>query len=438
MGQLREKIRQMVRNEFAARILQEAEKDDKYSGKTVYRSSKYIDIWNDMPMGKSTKEITPNPTKHDFVRYVMSMLQTADKENISTRIYLEPKHQKIALSLLRPLANDPDEFVEKMNQERGIVFGQAYDYGPDFRGSKLRDQSSDPVTFLLTKYKSHKEPLGLLTTKVADEPPVSIKADTEGEYDIIPGTTSKADIARMLSQDPTETTTEMSVLNRLKNAIKHLMGTPENKKEMTVKIFAFLQDPTIDKNDKLEGIKEIMAEVDKLDVLINRAAERYSEMFVDAYVQAAKKIKNLDDFEQLEEARSNGYENFVAALRAAGTFSPAVNRDTINPVENAVFDAALDQEVGNTDVFNMIVVAAKRPDRAELFRDEAIASVKDTFLDEMKKQTNFNTLGDFTSMQPEIKKVRQEVFDTIEKRGRKPGSTKEFLAAHKAAAAEED
>lgn len=428
MGQLREKIRKMVRDEFAARILQEAEKDDKYSDKTVYRSSKYVDIWNDIPLGKPTKEITPTPTKYDFVRRVMSMLDKADSQRSTSAIYLNPEQKQVALNLLKPLVNNPDEFVETMNKERGIVFGQASgDEVEGSRGGKLRSHG-DPVAYLVTQYKSDKDVLKSLESVEADAPPATIKADTEGEYDIIPGTTSKADIARMLAKDPTETTTEMSVLNRLSKAMKHLT----NEKNMA--ILAFIKDPDVNKADKLE----LMSDLEKIQKLASVGASKYSEMFVDAQIAAAKGIKDVEDFEEVEEARTQGYKKFVAALRAAGTFSPAVNRDTINPEEYSVFDAALDKQEGRFDIHSMLVLAAKKPERAALFRDEAIASVKDTFLDEMGKQTNFNTLGDFTDTMPEMKEARQNVFNTLERRGRKPGSTKEVLAARKAAAAEED
>lgn len=427
MGQLREKIRQMVRNEFAARILQEAEKDDKYSDKTVYRSSKYVDIWNDIPLGKPTTEITPTPTKHDFVRRIMNMLDKADRQRSTSAIHLDSKQKRVALNLLRPLVNNPDEFVETMNKERGIVFGQAGDDSEGVRGGKLRSHG-DPVAYLVTQYKSDKDVLKSLEGVEADAPPATIKADTDGEYDIIPGTTSKANIARMLAKDPTETTTEMSVLNRLTKAMKHLT----NEKNMA--ILAFIKDPDVNKADKLE----LMSDLEKIQKLANVGASKYSEMFVDAQIAAAKGIKDVEDFEEVEEARTQGYKKFVAALRAAGTFSPAVNRDTINPEEYSVFDAALDKQEGRFDIHSMLVLAAKKPERAALFRDEAIASVKDTFLDEMGKQTNFNTLGDFTDTMPEMKEARQNVFNTLERRGRKPGSTKEVLAARKAAAAEED
>ena len=426
MGQLREKIRQMVRNEFAARILQEAEKDDKYSDKTVYRSSKYVDIWNDIPLGKPTTEITPTPTKHDFVRRIMNMLDKADRQRSTSAIHLDSKQKRVALNLLRPLVNNPDEFVETMNKERGIVFGQAGDDSEGVRGGTLRSHG-DPVAYLVTQYKSDKDVLKSLEGVEADAPPATIKADTDGEYDIIPGTTSKANIARMLAKDPTETTTEMSVLNRLTKAMKHLT----NEKNMA--ILAFIKDPDVDKADKLE----LMSDLEKIQKLSTSGAQKYSEMFVDAQIAAAKGIKDVEDFEEVEEARTQGYKKFIAALRAAGTFSPAVNRDTINPDEYSVFDAALDKQEGRFDVHSMIVIAAKKPDRAALFRDEAIASVKDTFLDEMGKQTNFNTLGDFTDTMPEMKEARQNVFNTLERRGRKPGSTKEVLAARKAAAEED-
>jgi len=96
MGQLRDKIRTMVRNEFAARMIEEAKKGG-YNGKTVYRSSKYIDIWNDLPMGKASSNISDKATKFDLVRRMMTMLNKADQERSTAPMYLEPEQRLLLL-----------------------------------------------------------------------------------------------------------------------------------------------------------------------------------------------------------------------------------------------------------------------------------------------------------------------------------------------------
>ena len=423
MGQLRNTIRTMVRNEFAARMVEEA-KGSKYNAKSVYRSSKYIDRWNDMPTGKPTNEVAPSETKHDFVRWVMSMIRKGDAARSTESIYFVDSEAKDrAIQLLSPLVKNPDEFAETLNRERAIVFGQGDE------GGKLRTHP-DPVSELVTIYKKNKSALAAMAN-VELQPgetsgeEASASNDAEGEYDIIPGTTSKADIARMLSQDPTETTTEMSVLNRLKKAMKHLTN------DQNMAILEFIKDPDMDSADK----KELIANLEKLTKLVAGAAGKYTEMFVDTHIAAAKGIKDVENFDQVEKARTQGNKKFVDALKAAGVFSTAVNRGKINPAEYNVFDAVLDTQEGRTDVHGMIVMAAKKPVNAELFRDEAIAAAKDAFMEEQEKQTNFNTLGDYTDTLPAAKEVRQNIFNTLEKRGRKPGSTKEVLAAKKAAAA---
>jgi len=421
MGQLRDKIRTMVRNEFAGRMIEEAKKGG-YNVKTVYRSSKYIDIWNDLPVGKASSNISDKATKFDFVRRMMTMLNKADQERSTAPMYLEPEQKAAALKVLKPLVNDPNEFVETMNKERGIVFGQAYG---ETVGGKLRSHP-DPVAYLLTQYLDDKDVLKSLGNIEGDAPAVTDDptTDDEGEYDIIPGTTSKADIARELAKDPSETTTEMSVLNRLKKAMKHLTN------DQNMAILEFIKDPDMESADK----KELLTSIEKLTKIVGGAAQKYSEMFVDAQIAAAKTIKDVENFDQVEKARTQGVKKFVDALKTAGVFSTGVNRNTFNPAENNVFDAAMDAQEGRYSVHDMIVIAAKKPDQAALFRDEAIASVKSTFVSEMDKQTNFNTLGDFTDTLPAAKEIRQKIFNTLEKRGRKAGSTKEVLAAKKAAA----
>lgn len=422
MGQLRNTIRTMVRNEFAKRMVEEAKKDStpkkdsskkkSYDAKTVYRSSKYIDMWNDLDKGVPTLVVTPEATKFDFVRRMMSLLNKADKERTTAPIYLEPEQKEEALALLKPLVNDPVEFVETLNKQRGLVFS----------GGKLRSHP-DPVAYLLTQYISDKDVLKSMEHIEPDAPAAASKAGETGEYDIIPGATSKADISRMLSSDPTETTTEMSVVNRLKKAMEHLTN------DQNMAIMEFIKDPDMDSSDK----KELVANLAKLNTSVGNAAQKYTEMFIDAHIAAAKSIKDVEDFDQLEKAREVGNKKFIDALKKADVFSTAVNRGKINPAEYNVFDTVLDTSEGRFDIHGMIVLAAKKPEQADIFRDEAIVAAKDAFLEEQDKQTNFNTLGDFTDTLPATKEIRQNIFNTLSKRGRKKGSTKEVLAAKKVA-----
>jgi hypothetical protein len=229
----------------------------------------------------------------------------------------------------------------------------------------------------------------------------------------------------MLSQDPTETTTEMSVGNRLSKAMKHLSN------DRNLEILEFIKDADMDKSDKVS----IMSDLEKISSLAKKGLTDYSTMFVDSMIEAAKAVKDVENFDQLEKARTVGLKKFVAKLTDAGTFSKAVNKEMMNPAEEEVFDFVLDKNVGRYTVAELIVVAAKKPASAVLFRDEAIAAALKEFGKEMGKQTNFNTPGDYTDTLPEMKDVRANLFKTLEKRGRKPGSTKEVLAAQRAAKA---
>lgn len=423
MGQLRDKIRTMVRNEFAKRMIEEAKRGS-YNAKTVYRSSKYIDMWNSLPKGKAGSEVSPTATKLDFVRRVMRMLNKSDLERSTAPIYLEPEQKAQALALLEPLVNNPDEFMETMNKERGIVFGQAYG---DIVGGKLRSHP-DPVAYLLTQYLADKDVLKSLDNVEADAPAapaVAPAGEEEGEYDIIPGTASKADIARALSSDPTETTTEMSVVNRLKKAMKHLTN------EQNLEILEFIKDPTVDKAEKAS----LMSDLEKISRLTKNASGKYATLFIDSMIAAMKNVTDVEDDKQVDKAVLAGRKKFVDALTTAGAFSTTVNKGAINPYEFNVFADVLDRTEGRWTVLDMILIAAKKPAQTAVYRDEAIAAAKEGFEEEMEKQTNFNTLGDFADVMPDVKEIRSNLFKTLEKRGRKAGSTKEVLAARKAAAA---
>lgn len=418
MGQLRDKIRSMVRKEFAMRMLAEAEK---VTSKTVYRSSKYVDMWNDMPMGSPTKTPTVNATKHDFVRWMMKLINNGDKASSTSPIYYSSTEKKQeVLDLLMPLVNKPDEFVEAINKDRELVFGDG----------NIKDYP-DPITYLLTKEYLHNKSAAqslektMKTIEDIENKKKKPATDTEDEYDIIPGATSKADIARMLGLDPTETTTEMSVLNRISKGMKHL------GKKKTMEILEFIKDPDVEDSDK----KSLLDDLQDMNKLIDEAADEYATLFVDSIFNAAKG-KNIDinNDTQVNNVLKVAMDKFKQALEAAGTFSTAVNKGQINPQESNVFSAVLAIPLGRRNLLDTILIAAKRPDEAELYLDEATVAAKEGFLEEMETQTNFNTLGDFTDAMPEVKEIRKNIFDTLESRGRKPGSTKEVLAAKKLAA----
>lgn len=414
MGQFRDTIRQMVRSELANRLL-EITNEEKHDSKSVYRSSKYIDIWNDIPKGEPTTEITPKPTKFDFVRRVMSMLSRSDKTGTTSAIHLEPEQKEKAIAVLSPYLKDPDEFIETMNKERGIVFGQVHG---GVIGGKLRS-APDPVVVLLQQYLSDKEVLADLEANVKlDQPKKLQEKHEEGEYDIIPGATSKADIARSLSSDPTETTTEMSVLNRIEKAMNHL------NKDKNLEILELLKDADVDKNDKAS----IMHDLEHITQIAKTASTKYATMFVDSMIDAMKRVKNVDSDKEVDDAIKAGIDKFTDSLKNAGTFSQSVNKNQLNPYEFNVFTHVLDQQEGRWSVLDMILIAAKKPAQSDMYRDEAVSVAKEAFEEEADKQTNFNSLGDFTDAMPEIKDIRQNIFSTLSKRGRKKGSTKAVMA----------
>lgn len=422
---LRETIRTMVRNEFVARILAEAESKSENKSEKVYRHSNYVASWDGLSPGKASSEPSDKPSKHDFVRWFVKNYINAS----NSTLHLSPEYLAKAKALLMPLVGKPDDFIEAMNKERELVFGQSYSDNP---GSNFRSgltDSTDPVAKFVENYLSFKSLRGHLAKQTwLDDVHLDDEDEDDGTekgagYDVDPGATTKVNIAKMLSQDPTETTTEMSVVNRVKSGKKHLSN------EKTKEILAFLQDPDMVKSDK----SSILNDLDVINKLANDGLSRYSTMFIDSMIEASKAAKNVEDFEEVDKVRAMGVKKFIVKLRTAGTFSKTVNKNTWNPAEGAVFDAALDADVGRYTVAQLVMIAAKKPESYELFRDEAIATAIEIFGEEMTKQTNFNTVGDFTDTLPRVKEVRQSLFKTLEKRGRKTGSTKEVLAAKKLA-----
>jgi hypothetical protein len=417
---LRETIRTMVRNEFTTRILAEAEG----KAEKIYRHSNYVASWTKLPNGKAGNEPSDKPSKHDFVRWFLKQYLNSPNSTLN----LSSEYLGKAKNLLMPLAGKPDEFIEAMNKDRELVFGQSYSDNP---GSNFRSgltDSTDPVAKFVENYLAFKSMRGHLAKQTwLDDVHLDDEEDDGTEkgagYDVDPGATTKVNIAKMLSQDPTETTTEMSVVNRVKSGKKHLSN------EKTKEILAFLQDPDMVKSDKTS----ILSDLDVINKLANDGLSRYSTMFVDSMIEASKAAKSVEDFEEVDKVRGVGIKKFIAKLKTAGTFSKTVNKNTWNPAEGAVFDAALDADVGRYTVAQLVMIAAKKPESYELFRDEAIATAIEIFGEEMTKQTNFNTVGDFTDTLPRVKEVRQSLFKTLEKRGRKAGSTKEVLAAKKLA-----
>ena len=91
----------------------------------------------------------------------------------------------------------------------------------------------------------------------------------------------------------------------------------------------------------------------------------------------------------------------------------------LNPYELNVFVSALN-EVVDGDKTVSDILAENGHNMNELLTDELVSVVAENFQREMDKQTNFNSVGDYTDSQPELRQARQTIFKTIEKRGRKP------------------
>lgn len=392
MGQLRDTIRQMVRNEFAARMIAEAKKDEK-----IYRHSNYDVTWADLPAGSASGQPSEEGSKHDFVRWFMNQYV---KEN--TPLHLEGDDLAKAQNLLRPLVGKPDEFVEAINKNRGLVFGDS-----NFRSSP------DPVATLLDNYKKFK---GLRSHLAGTTDFDKVKLDDETEekervYDVDPTLTSKADIAKMLSVDPTETTTEMSVGNKVESALKHVGA---DKVKDLLRLYKSNDASTEEK-------EEIKANFMKLAKAIKKGIDTYSYKFTEVMIDAFDGVAE-DDEDSQRHAFAEGIVNFKDAIGVR-----------IGSQEIDVFNEVMESPVGKSDVLEMVLAAAQNPDSADIYFDEILEAAKEVFVNEYNKQGNFNSLGDFIDKMEDVKAVRKAL-ETIALRGRPAGSTKEVMAARTAAA----
>lgn len=108
---------------------------------------------------------------------------------------------------------------------------------------------------------------------------------------------------------------------------------------------------------------------------------------------------------ELQQAFAEGVADFAAKLKAAG-----VRRGVGSP-ELTVFESILMADVDGT----RRVVDLLLNDDAEnpVAYDEVWQAAYEKFRSENDKQTLFNSLGDYIDIQPDIKELRDEVFDTV-------------------------
>lgn len=93
MGDLRNKIRSMVRNEFARRLVGEAyehQNADTADATKAYRASNYDLTWSGLPEGgidkKKPDAPSPEATKTDFVRWFLKTYVNAANSTLNLSI----------------------------------------------------------------------------------------------------------------------------------------------------------------------------------------------------------------------------------------------------------------------------------------------------------------------------------------------------------------
>jgi len=376
MGQLRDVIRQMVRNEFASRMIAEVKKEK------VYRHSNYIAAWSELDTGSPRNEPTDEGSKHDFVRWFMKQYA---KEN--TPLYLEGEDLNNVQSLLQPLVNNPDEFIEALNKNRELVFGNS-----NFRSE------SDPVVKIVDNYIQFKKARkDLINTTAFD----SVKLDTPEEenageenagekatYDTDPSLVMKTLITDLLKTDPSESPTKQTVGNRLESSLKKLS-----------KIF--------DKEDFEE--EDIIDKVKILKKAVDYGLKNYVGMFVEHVIEAFKGLTTPVSDADAEKALEKGLFEFAKDLNIDTSL---VARNT---PDYEVFSVIL--LLNNDEVKDLIIEAANNPEKYEDNYDRIAEVAMEVLMDEMNKQTNFNSLGIYIEKLPAVKGVR-EFFGVGEKRGR--------------------
>jgi hypothetical protein len=393
--ELRKKVRTMIRNEVAARLVAEAD-----AGEKLYRSSNYDVVWDGLKPG--TKSATPSPeaTKADFVRWFVRQYI----ESPTSVLKMTPEKRAEVVAKFKPVVASPDKFVELLNKERGLVFG----------GSNYQDDP-DPVMKIVQAYKGSKRMIKPLKSVEADLNRLVPDEEAEGDaaYDVLPDSEKKAAIARTLKLDPTETTTTQSVANRYDKALEHLKG------DKSVELIAFLKDGSVDQASKAEAFQNL----EKLGKLMDAGINKYINLFIAKMLPA---FKNAKDEQSQQKAFAKGLVDFKDAIKVK------MGSQEID-VFNAVFEAPVGQ--GKT-VLDMVMAAAKNPGSADVYVDEIRAAAEDVFREEyFNRQTNFNSLGDFIDSLPEVREARDSLFSTVaRKRGRPKGATKAVTVAKKLAA----
>lgn len=414
MAQLREKIRIMVRNEFVSRLLAEAEdnkKDDK-----VYRHSNYEIPWNDLDTDKELDykniwqdlvnhkdlKVPRVSTKNGFVRWFLKMYIIPT--NSSLKLDREDVNE---VHTIYTNSKNADEFVEKVNQHRWIFdksLGFKSEAEPDPLFKMIRaytDISSTHVPIYFGKAKKDSSDI--------EEP--SRTYDTAKNADA-----AKTTIADMLAGDVTETGTKQSVLNRIESALKHVTGD----KGMVALLGDFIELPDADPDEVMDA-KDILKNLHRI---IDLATVKYSLMFSDAMIKAFEGIDE-DDEQGQKKAFAEGVADFVEELR---------KRDVkiVGSQEIGVFTHVLGINVGGgKDVLDSIIHVANNPDERADYIDDITDALFDGFKEEMDKITNFDSLGDFTDKNEEVKEIRK-LLNSIATRGRPAGSTAAAVAARKA------
>lgn len=388
MGQLRDVIRQMVRNEFASRIVAEA-KNEK-----IYRHSNYVSAWADLDMGSSGADPSEKGSKHDFVRWFMIQYI---KEN--TPLHFDQEDLAEVMSVLKPLADKPDEFIEALNKNRELVFGN----------SNFRD-IPDPVHTIVDNYMKFKALRShLAKTKTFDN--VKLEDEDEGEegegedkeesmsYDVDKNLVQRTEILKMLGSDPTETTTKMTVGNKLDSALKNVGA---EKVKDVLRLYKSDDASTEEK-------EEVKAIFTKLAKAINKGIDTYSYKFTETMIDAFDGVSE-DDEDSQRHAFAEGLVNFKDAIGVP-----------IGSQEIDVFNEVMEESVENKTILDLVIAAAKNPDNADIFFDEILTAAREVFVSEYNKQGNFNSLGDFIDKMPETKAARNEL-ETVARRGRPKGA----------------
>lgn len=407
MGDLRNKIRSMVRNEFARRLVGEAyeqQNADTADATKAYRASNYDLTWSGLPEGgidkKKPDAPSPEATKTDFVRWFLKTYVNAANSTLN----LTPEQRDRVMAVLGPVKDDPDQFVEMINKERELVFG-ASNYRSD----------PDPVYKLLQAYTGAKSMIPRIHGSSDDLDKLVPDDGTDADkrkYNVAKdGEEKQTGILDMFASDPTESGTKERVRQRLNAAMEHLGG------EDVIHLLKFLKDPNTSK-----GVREdVLNDLEELGIVIGEAMEQYTNLFVKAMVPAFRNVTSADDDASLKSAFAQGLVSFQKVLEANGVAR-------MGSQEIDVFSEVFNEDVGEgKTVLDLVIAASKNPGSADVYMDEIKAAALDVFRTEYAdRQTNFNTMGDFVDANAEVKRLRQEVYGTVARRGRPAASPGEI------------